>query len=158
MADLIRAVKEHSEDDFLRDFIDMNKEEIKEIFLAIHSPREFKDINITGGKVLLDKMNGDRVDLMRISTGQRSALALFLFLTLNNKLKNGPPMIIFDDPVAFTDDLNILSFLDYLREVVFSQNGRKQLFFATANENLSFLFQKKFEVLGDEFNDINLER
>jgi exonuclease SbcC len=148
----------HSEDEYIRDFLNTNKHEIKEIFLAVHSPKEFKDISIRGGKIILERNNGDKTDLMRISTGQRSAIALSLFLTLNNKLRNGPPMIIFDDPVAFTDDLNILSFLDHLREVVFNSEENKQLFFATANENLSYLFQKKFEVLGEEFNHIYLER
>ncbi len=155
---LNQLLQEHSEDDFLQVFLNTNKEEIKEIFISIHAPKEFNDINIVDGKILLEKMNGDNSDIMRISTGQRSALALSLFLTLNNKLRNGPPMIIFDDPVAFTDDLNVLSFLDYLRETILSQPESKQLFFATANENLSFLFQKKFEMLGFEFNHIMLER
>lgn len=150
--------KKHSENDFLVEFLNTNKQEIKNTFLAIHSPREFVDIDISVGKIRLFKMDQTPTDLYHISTGQRSAMALSLFLTLNNKLQNGPPMIIFDDPVAFTDDLNILSFLDYLREIVLSQVHEKQLFFATANENLSFLFQKKFEVFADDFNHITLKR
>jgi len=150
--------KKHSENDFLVEFLNTNKQEIKNTFLAIHSPREFVDIDISDGKIRLFKMDQKPTDLYHISTGQRSAMALSLFLTLNKKSQNGPPMIIFDDPVAFTDDLNILSFLDYLREIVLSQVHEKQLFFATANENLSFLFQKKFEVFADDFNHITLKR
>lgn len=148
----------HNEDDFLQEFLDTNKQEIRNTFLAIHSPREFTDIDISEGKIRLIKMNDDITDLHHISTGQRSAMALSLFLTLNNKLQNGPPMIIFDDPVAFTDDLNILSFLDYLREIVLNPANNKQLFFATANENLGFLFQKKFEIFNEDFHHITLQR
>lgn len=36
------------------------------------------------------------------------------------------PWLIFDDPIAHIDDLNILSFLDSLRELVI--NGERQMF------------------------------
>ena len=65
-------------------------------------------------------------------------------------------MMMFDDPVSFTDDLNVLSFIDHLREKVLSNT--KQVFFATANENVAFLFRKKFEILGEDFKRISLER
>nr|WP_315422402.1 hypothetical protein [uncultured Pedobacter sp.] len=149
-------LSDHSEDSFLREFLESNKQEISNTFIAIHTPKEFKDIAIKDGKIQLFKKNGEVTNLMRISTGQRSALALSLFLTLNNKLKNGPDILIFDDPVTFTDDLNILSFLDYLRELVINRN--KQLFFATANENLSFLFQKKFKLLHEDYKHVTLQR
>jgi exonuclease SbcC len=41
-----------------------------------------------------------------------------------------------------------LSFLDYLRELIVKAN--RQLFFATANDDLAFLFKKKFEFLGEK--------
>jgi len=153
---LKKLLTEHNEDEFLQDFLQTNKQEIKDTFLTIHTPKEFVDISIKDSTIKLYKKDGKITDLLRISTGQRSALALSLFLTLNNKLKNGPEILIFDDPVAFTDDMNILSFLDYLREIAIKRN--RQIFFATANENLSFLFRKKFEVLTKEFNHITLER
>ncbi|MFA6150527.1 MAG: hypothetical protein WC716_04335 [Chitinophagaceae bacterium] len=154
---LNRLLEHNSEADFLQKFLQANNEELKRIFLTIHTPKEFKDVMISNGRIVLKKFNNVDKDLMSISTGQRSALALSLFLVLNNKLSKGPNVIIFDDPVAFTDDINILSFLDYIREVIL-KDCKKQLFFATANENLSFLFQKKFEMLGDEFKHITLMR
>ncbi|MNY61437.1 hypothetical protein D3C86_1981150 [compost metagenome] len=64
---------------------------------------------------------------------------------------------MFDDPVAFIDDFNALSFLDYLRNYVLS-SGR-QIFFATANERLANLFEKKFSFLGEnEFVRYDLTR
>ncbi|NQX38827.1 DNA repair exonuclease SbcCD ATPase subunit [Pedobacter steynii] len=150
--------KQYSEEDYFNNFLLANKEQIKAIFLTIHAPKEFTDILISEGKIRLLKTNGEISDLFTISTGQRSALALAVFLTLNSKVKKGPQLIIFDDPLAFTDDLNILSFLDYLREIISSSSGGKQLFFATANDNLAFLFKKKFDMFKDGCKDIVLKR
>lgn len=61
------------------------------------------------------------------------------------------------DPIAHVDDLNSLSFLDYLREVVLT--GKRQVFFATANDKLAALFERKFDFLGAEgFCRFNLQR
>ena len=66
------------------------------------------------------------------------------------------PWLIFDDPIAHIDDLNILSFLDSLRELVIS--GNRQMFFATANAKVANLFARKFDFLGDSFREITLDR
>ena len=63
---------------------------------------------------------------------------------------------MFDDPVTFIDDMNVLSFFDYLREVVIK--SKRQVFFATANNDLAFLFRKKFEFLEGELTTHKLER
>jgi DNA repair protein SbcC/Rad50 len=70
-------------------------------------------------------------------------------------LKNGPNIIMFDDPISFVDDLNCLSFLDYLRLSIIKD---RQLFFATANAKLASLFEKKFSFLGDDFAQWPLSR
>ena len=68
-----------------------------------------------------------------------------------------PPVVLIDDPIAHVDDLNSLSFLDYLREVAIT--GRRQIFFATANDKLATLFERKFDFLGSkEFRRFNLSR
>ena len=80
-----------------------------------------------------------------------------VYFTDPKKLKLGPDIILFDDPVSFVDDLNILSFLDYLRFFVL-KNGR-QIVFATANAQLGNLFEKKFEFLGStDFKKWDLRR
>jgi DNA repair protein SbcC/Rad50 len=91
-----------------------------------------------------------------VSTGQRAALAVSIFLALNSLLKNGPAIILLDDPVAHVDDLNTLSFFDYLREV--AVRNKRQIFFATANDKLANLFRKKFDFLGEQFKEIELNR
>ena len=147
----------HNKSTYLADFIDKNKAEISEIYKMIHSPKEFEGLNfMDNGKISLKRKNDDNLaQLTEISTGQRSALALSIFSALNRKLKNGPEIMMFDDPVANIDDLNILSYFDYLREV--AMNGNRQIFFATANENAAFLFKQKFDFLGEDLGVIELK-
>jgi len=149
-----------SESSVLGNFISTNESEIQEIFKSLHTPQEFSKIifDVENNSVLLRRrIDGSDVPMNKISTGQRSALALSIFIALNKKLKNGPYVMLFDDPVTYTDDLNVLSFLDYLRELVLNEN--RQLFFATANQKLAGLFEKKFAFLGeDEFKSFNFER
>ncbi|MES2373374.1 MAG: ABC-three component system middle component 1 [Bacteroidota bacterium] len=148
-------LSQHNKQTYLEDFIEGNKKEILEIFRMIHTPTEFVDLRFdTDGNIELTREEGDPATLSEISTGQRSALSLSVFSALNRKLKNGPNLLMFDDPVANVDDLNVLSYFDYLREV--AAKGSRQIFFATANENLAFLFAQKFAFLGDEFKTIPL--
>ncbi|MNX55076.1 hypothetical protein D3C86_858250 [compost metagenome] len=141
----------------VEEFFKSNLNEVIDIFKSIHVPREFSDLKFEKRRLTLigDNENEPRY-ITEISTGQRSALALSIFLSLNNKLANGPDLIMFDDPVAFIDDLNALSFLDYLRLHVLKSG--KQIFFATANNRLAHLFEKKFAFLEDDFKQWHLER
>jgi DNA repair exonuclease SbcCD ATPase subunit len=157
LAILNEILLKDSEEKVLESFFKKNIEEIKNIFSNIHSPKEFTGLEVIEGKILLFKNKGDKpIPITEISTGQRSALALSIFLALNKKLKNGPNLILFDDPVTFTDDLNILSFLDYLRSLLINEN--RQLVFATASKKIARLFEKKFRFMNDDFKQFNLER
>ncbi|QDT88796.1 AAA family ATPase [Gimesia algae] len=130
-----------------------NKEAIDEIFRRIHSPAEFSHLkNMT----TLVRKTGEEAKLQQISTGQRAALALSLFLAQNAQLRSAPPLMLIDDPIAHVDDLNCLSFLDYLREVALT--GERQIVFATANDKLASLFERKFDFLGREFMRHDLQR
>ena len=150
----------HNESTILGDFIKDNEIEIQEIFQNIHSPNEFSKIIFSDSEnsiYLKRRIEDVEVPINKISTGQRSALALSIFLALNKKLKNGPNLILFDDPVTYTDDLNILSFLDYLREIVINEN--RQVVFATASQKLAGLFETKFAFLGEtEYKTFEFER
>ena len=131
-----------------------NRKSIETIFSQIHSPAEFKRIG--EGWTLIRKLDDEKTPLTRISTGQRSAFALSVFLALNAQLRAGPQVIMIDDPIAHVDDLNCLSFLDYLREIALT--GKRQIFFATASEKLGSLFDRKFDFLGRKFKRFNLTR
>jgi exonuclease SbcC len=144
---LTNLLLKYNKNEFLSDYITNNRKEIVNIFNLIHSPKEFSDILFVDDKIKLVGPKDTRA-LDSISTGQRSALALSVFLSLNKKLEAGPNILMFDDPIAYVDDLNILSFLDYLRELVL--RSKKQVIFVTANNDLAFLFRMKFKFLPNE--------
>jgi exonuclease SbcC len=134
-----------------------NADEIGKTFAKIHMPNEF-DIKSEEGELrIIRRQANENVDLVQMSTGQRAAFALSLFLAMNARLQSGPPILLFDDPVAHVDDINVLSFLDHLRDIAI--NGSRQIFFATADSKLAGLFRHKFRFLGSEdFREVNLVR
>jgi exonuclease SbcC len=154
---VLKKINNKGEDSILHIFFDTNLNEIKDIFKTIHSPQEFTNIKFEDKKLVLFKDDDKPYEVSQISTGQRGALVLSIFISLNRKLHNGPKILIFDDPVTFIDDFNALSFLDFLRYFIVKE--KKQIFFATANKKFASLFKKKFEFLGDkEFKEFQLER
>jgi len=157
----ITEILEHdTKEKHLYTFLQSNMSDIKETFRMIHAPREFSNIELddedAGVLLLIREGSGIKSPITQISSGQRGSLALSIFMTLNRKLTEAPPLMIFDDPVSHVDDLNILSFLDYLKEVAIA--GQRQLFFATASQKVATLYKKKFYFLGTEFKSIKLER
>jgi ABC-type cobalamin/Fe3+-siderophores transport system ATPase subunit len=136
--------------------LQQNRDGIETIFLRIHSPADFQGLG-SNWTTLVREVDGSEASLSEISTGQRAAFALSIFLAQNSQLKMGAPPVVLDDPIAHVDDLNSLSFLDYLREVVLM--GGRQVFFSTANSKLATLFERKFDFLQDGgFRRFNLYR
>lgn len=144
--------EEYGRDQAVKKFFDQNKPVIVEIFKAIHAPNEFDDIILEAEKVYVSK-DGKKRELSEISTGQRTAVALSVFFGLHLSCPLAPKAILFDDPVAFVDDLNVLAFLDFLREL--SIAGERQIFFATANKKLASLMRRKFDDSGIGFSTID---
>lgn len=130
-------------------------QEINEAFVRIHSPSEYEYVG-SNGVLLRSKEDQEDWSLDMVSTGQRAAFALSVFLAVNRTATKGPPVILIDDPVAHVDDLNALSFLDYLRDLAVT--SKKQVFFATADARVASLFARKFSFLGDDFKRIDLAR
>jgi len=158
---LTELVNNDNKEIALESFINANLDIITNIFKKIHAPKEFSKLtfnkNNEGGLFLTRKGKEHAIPITQISTGQRSALALSIFITLTTKITKGPRFILIDDPIAHVDDLNVLSFLDYLREMAIV--GNRQIFFATASRKLANLFEMKFKGLGDEkFKRIDLSR
>ena len=148
--------KDHSLSAAMEETLRLNRAAIESVFSSIHSPAEFSGLGSSLAS-LIRKSDGSEAKLTEISTGQRAAFALSLFLAQNSQLTVAPPVILIDDPIAHVDDLNSLSFLDYLRETVIA--GRRQIFFATADDKLATLFERKFDFMGDgEFRRFNLSR
>jgi len=152
--------KDKRPDAYISDFMDSHSALISQIFNRIHSPREFNKVVLEGNELYaLRVAGGGRAAISQLSTGQRTALVLSVFLSMHLSNSNGPKILIFDDPVAYVDDLNVLLFFDYLR--IMAEEQDTQIFFATANEKIAFHFQKKFDHLSDDemgFKDINVSR
>lgn len=148
--------RDHSLSTAMESTLQLNRSAIESIFASIHSPAEFSGLG-SSLATLIRKSDGREAKLTEISTGQRAAFGLSLFLAQNSQLTVAPPVVLIDDPIAHVDDLNSLSFLDYLREIAIT--GRRQIFFATADDKLATLFERKFDFMGDgEFRRFNLSR
>jgi energy-coupling factor transporter ATP-binding protein EcfA2 len=143
---------EFSKDLAVKNFFDQNRPVIVEIFKAIHAPNEFDDIVLEEEKIVVIKGGVGR-ELSKISTGQRTAVALSIFFGLHLSCPLAPKVLLFDDPIAFVDDLNVLAFLDFLRELAVA--GQRQIFFATANSKLASLIRRKFDFLGPSFSSMD---
>lgn len=138
-----------------REALDAIGDQINEVFSRIHSPREYEYVG--SPDVLLQAADGHEPrTLDQVSTGQRAAFALSIFLARNRTASSAPPILLIDDPIAHIDDLNALSFLDYLRDL--AVNSGRQILFATADTRVASLFSKKFSFLGESFKTINLVR
>jgi hypothetical protein len=105
--DLETLRRQHSLSSAMKDTLSQNKANIELIFSRIHSPAEFRGL---GQKwtTLVRKASGKDAQLSEISTGQRAAFALSIFLAQNAQLNTAPPVILIDDPIAHIDDLNCL--------------------------------------------------
>jgi exonuclease SbcC len=125
------------------------------IFGRIHAPAEYL-VTADTETPLRRRDNNFPVQLNQVSTGQRSAYALSMFLAMNAQVRAGPKVILLDDPISQIDDLNALSFLDYLRNLVIKSD--RQVFFATADEKIAGLFVHKFGFLGEDFQTFELAR
>lgn len=153
---VLENIKEHhSLDDGVSAFLNDNLASIQSIFQKIHVPNELRMCDLA--KSQLVRLDGGRdAPLNQISTGQRAALVLSIFLTLNMSLRSGPPIMLVDDPISHIDDLNSLAFLDYLADI--AESGHRQIFFATADEKIANLFEKKMAFLGEELTVVPLAR
>lgn len=145
----------HSLDSGLSDFFSKHFTAIQKIFSRIHAPNELRLAADHSGA--LERIFGDtfqRVSVGQISTGQRAAFVLSIFSMLNLSLRNAPPIMLIDDPIAHVDDINCLSYLDFIADV--AESGRRQIFFATANEKLGNIFEKKLGYLDDGLRVIDM--
>lgn len=148
--------RDHSGEALKTKILHENCEEIERIFSSIHSPSEFSLTDGNQSLQIIRRESNEKVGLHEMSTGQRAAYALSLFLSMNARLQEGPKVLIFDDPIAHIDDINILSFLDYLRDLALTE--KRQIFFATADAKLAGIFRHKFRFLGEgKFLEIKLK-
>ncbi len=140
---------------YSQEFIQQNIEQISRIFLSLHLPQEFSGLTMEG-KELVGVRGREKVPVVNMSTGQRTALVLSVFFQLHLSNSAAPEFLLIDEPVANIDELNVLSLMDFLRELVIS-HGR-QLFFTTASRNVAQLFRRKFSFLKEDFQRLDFLR
>ena len=149
-------LKRHSDRVLAEQVLRENAAAIASTFAKLHAPNEF-DVSVDDGLQIVRRSSGKSVDLDQMSSGQRAAYALSLFLAMNGRIRSGPRVLLFDDPISHVDDINSLSFLDHLRDIALT--GQRQIFFATADAKLAALFEHKFSFLGNErFKQLELTR
>lgn len=130
--------------------------ETNAVFGRIHSPHEYGVRRHAQAPLYRLEDPTQAVTLRDVSTGQRAAFVLSVFLAMNAKLQTAPPVLLFDDPVAHIDDFNSLSFLDHLRDIALE--GKRQIFYATADNRLAGLFEHKFSFMKEKFRRFDLVR
>jgi len=155
---VLRQIIDDPKEQHLSNYLEANLDAIRSIFSKIHVPREFRSltVHVQDAQIVLEDLRGKQRRIEHISSGQRTALTLAIFLTLNQAASRAPRLLIFDDPVTYVDDLNTLAFFDYLREIAIV--GDRQIIFATANAKLANLFDKKFDFLGESYKRYDLLR
>lgn len=146
-------IKEASIDKATQETLKLIGTQINDIFGRIHTPNEYEYVG-SEDVILRTSATHDKRTLDQISTGQRAAFALSVFLAMNRSATSAPPALLIDDPIAHIDDLNALSFLDYLRDLTINTN--RQIFFATADTRIASLFSRKFSFLAESFVKIEL--
>jgi len=137
-------------------FIKENIEEINKLFLNLHAPREFDRLSLNSKGELIAYRNESETPVNLMSAGQRTAVVLSVFLRMYLGMNTSPNFILLDEPVSNIDDLNILSLLDFLRELAISKDT--QIFFTTANQNVAKLFRRKFSFLREKYGEYRLVR
>lgn len=140
---------------YSQEFIQQNIEQISRIFLSLHQPQEFSGL-VMEGKELVGMRGKEKVPVVNMSTGQRTALVLSVFFQMHLSNSAAPQFLLIDEPVANIDELNVLSLMDFLRELVVS-HGR-QIFFTTASRNIAQLFRRKFSFLREDFQRLDFLR
>lgn len=155
--DLInQLLASENKEQYIADTVNEHHQKLSTLFCKIHAPNEFEAVELNG-ELLLKRNTGEKSNVSEISTGQRAALALSIFLAMNSSVSTRAPWLLFDDPIAHVDDLNILSFFDTLRDLLLL--GNQQIFFATASSRIADLFVRKFDFLGaDGLKQFPLDR
>lgn len=117
---------------------------VSTLFKTFQRPYEFEEVRYEE-EVVVERRDGTTGSVSSMSSGQRAALALAIFVTNNLAHDRAPPVMMLDEPFAHLDDINTLSFFDVLLELV--RNGDRQVLFATASEDVATLLERK---IGDE--------
>lgn len=153
---LDRLYKLASPSEYSNRFIKENIKQISRIFTNLHSPQEFSRLEIDENGELYGVREEKKVLITNMSAGQRTAIVLSIFFQIHLSNTAVPRFLLIDEPVLHIDDLNVLSLMDYLRELVIVY--KRQIFLTTANHNIAQLFRRKFSFMESEFQKLEFQR
>jgi exonuclease SbcC len=115
---------------------------ISTLFKIFQRPYEFEQARYQDGEIIVQRRNADgKANVSEMSSGQRAALALSIFVTNNIAHERAPPVMLLDEPFAHLDDINTISFFNLLLEL--AETDERQIMFATANKDIAELLQRK---------------
>lgn len=134
---------------------------INAMFSRLHSPPDYNRVILKNSSEGFDievvsRRTSDERDATVLSSGQRAALAISIFWTLNIYGAKIPPVMLMDEPIQQIDDLNTLNFLDSLRWI--AEKGKRQIILSTANSRLAGLIKRKFSYMGEDYAEVHIER
>lgn len=138
---------------------DKYESNINSLFSKLHSPPDYEKITLNKTSKIFQVISRSTNEVKPatvLSSGQRAALAISIFWTLNLYGVGIPPIMLMDEPIQQIDDLNSLNFLDSLRWIV--ENTDRQVILSTANNKLAGLIRRKFSYLGENYNEVHIER
>jgi len=122
--------------------VEDHMEVISTLFKIFQRPYDFETVRYEGNQVVVERRGGDgTVSMANMSSGQRAALALAIFVTNNIAHERAPPLMMLDEPFAHLDDINSLSFFNLLIEL--ARMGDRQIIFATASKEIAKLLERK---------------
>lgn len=127
------------------------------LFKVFQRPYDFQRVELTDDNKelrVVRRESGEMVGIEEMSSGQRTALVLAIFVTNNLAHDSAPPLMLLDEPFAHLDELNTLSFFNLVIEL--AVRGERQIMFATANDNLASLLERKVGET-EAFERVNLE-
>jgi len=126
----------------LQQLVEEHMDVVGTLFKAFQRPYEFESVKLGDGELQVVRQGEDAPELASdMSSGQRAALALAIFVTNNLAHDTAPPIMLLDEPFAHLDDINTISFFNLLIELAIQ--GERQVLFATANENIADLLERK---------------
>ena len=134
-------------------FVEDHMTVISTLFKVFQRPYEFETVRYEGDQIVVERRGEDgTVSMADMSSGQRAALALAIFVTNNIAHTRAPPLMMLDEPFAHLDDINALSFFNLLIEL--ARMGDRQIIFATASKEIAKLLERK---IGDSSDFTKVE-
>ncbi|GAB6879358.1 hypothetical protein JCM17823_16320 [Halorubrum gandharaense] len=140
------AFEDGFSDDQLEEYIEQHTQVVATLFKAFQRPFEFDQVRMSNDHLEVHREgHEDWEGIGKMSSGQRAALGLAIFVANNLAHNAAPKVMMLDEPFAHLDDINSLSFFNLLIELAtpLESQVERQVIFATASDDISQLLKRK---------------